>query len=139
MRHYFIAPLLLLFVPAAASAGPTFIYKPQYNTRHLPYRPSAEDQLRATEERLMKEHNPAPPALSSADVEMIIDKKNQELLNKIAALRSGGLNYAPNNNSNKKTEAEIESPFGKVGGLGTVGGIGAVGGAGILAPSSESE
>jgi len=131
MRHFIL--LLLILVPSLAlAAGPTFNYKPMYNTRNLPYKAphgqAPEDDLKRVEERLMREHAPAPkPALTSEDIDTIIDKKNKELLDKIARLQRGGLNMAPS--SDKKEEAEPESPFGKIGGLGNIGGIGAVGGA----------
>ncbi len=115
--------IVLLFVmatPTAAFAGSRVIF--QYGgssstNNKIPYQPpepSAEERMRAIEEREINNNTPKEKALSAQDIENIINKMNNELLQKT--------------NPNKAPKAEANTASGA---FGTVGGIGAVGGAGI--------
>ncbi len=121
------APLLVLMVfllPDLSFAGSSFSVSydddgltPQQRIRSLnreaQNQSSAEERMRAVEEREIENQAPKEKNLPAQEIEQIIDKKNQELLAKIKP------------DAVKKPEVKPDnSAFGKVGGIGAVGGGG---------------
>lgn len=129
MKH--ALTVLLVLLPATVLAGPSIVIEPkskpqiryvrQYE-KTLPPKPSAEDMMRAFEEREIMARTPKPKPLTAEEAEALIERKNQELVEKIK--ESQGASATIGKEPEKKEE---KSAIGKVGGLGTVGGLGPVG------------